>query len=170
MLNVKIQEALNKQVKVEGDSSQTYLAMAVWAEIQGYSGISKFMYTHADEERQHMLKLIKYINERGGEATVPELAQPEKAYKSVRAVFETLLSHEQNVTDQINHLVFMCLDEKDYTTHNFLQWYVSEQLEEEALARQIMDKIKIIGDDKSGLYLFDRDIVKETANSAGTAQ
>ena len=79
-------------------------------------------------------------------------------YKSVKAVFEEILKHEIKVTSDINGLVDATLKEKDYTTHNFLQWYVSEQIEEEALARQIVDKLKLIGDDKGGLYFFDRDL------------
>ena len=75
-------------------------------------------------------------------------------------MFETLLKHEMEVTEMINRLVAICLEEKDYTTHNFLQWYVSEQIEEETLAKMIMDKLKLIGDDRGGLYLFDRDIEK----------
>ena len=76
----------------------------------------------------------------------------------ITLVFESLLEHEINVTDSINNVVDLCLAEKDYTTHNFMQWYVSEQLEEEALARNILDKLKMIGNDKGGLYMFDRDL------------
>ena len=132
--------------------------MASWAETQGLNGVSAFLYTHADEERMHMLKLIKFVNERGGHGIVPTLTQPPVTFKSVKSVFEEVLKHEMKVTAEINNLVEITLKEKDYTTHNFLQWYVSEQLEEEALARKIVDKLKLIGDDKGGLYFFDRDM------------
>ena len=158
MLSSKVSNALNKQVEMEGFSSQYYLAMASWAETQGLNGIATFLFGHSDEERLHMLKLIKFINERGGHGIVPTLKQPPVTYKSVKAVFEEILKHEMKVTEEINYLVEITLKEKDYTTHNFLQWYVSEQIEEEALARQIVDKLKLIGSDKGGLYFFDRDL------------
>jgi len=158
MLSTKISNALNKQIELEAFSSQYYLSMASWAETQGLNGVSQFLYKHADEERMHMLKLIKFVNERGGHGIVPALKQPPFTFKSVKAVFEEILKHEIIVTTEINGLVEITLSGKDYTTHNFLQWYVSEQIEEEALARQIVDKLKLFGDDKSGLYFFDRDL------------
>jgi ferritin len=158
MLSAKVSEALNKQIELEAFSSQYYLSMASWAETQGLNGISTFLYGHSDEERMHMLKLIKFVNERGGHGIVPALKQPPSTFKSVKTVFEEVLKHEMKVTAEINNLVEITLKEKDYTTHNFLQWYVSEQIEEEALARQIVDKLKLIGDDRSGLYFFDRDL------------
>ena len=158
MLSPQVSKALNKQIEIEGFSSQYYLSMASWAETQGLNGVSAFLYHHADEERMHMLKLIKFVNERGGHGVVPALKQPPVTFKSVKSVFEEILKHEMTVTSDINGLVDATLKEKDYTTHNFLQWYVSEQIEEEALARQIVDKLKLIGSDKSGLYFFDRDL------------
>jgi len=158
MLSPQVSKALNKQIEVEGFSSQYYLSMASWAETQGLNGVSAFLYHHADEERLHMLKLIKFVNERGGHGLVSALKQPPVTYKSVKSVFEEILKHEMKVTEEINHLVDSTLKEKDYSTHNFLQWYVSEQIEEEALARQIVDKLKLIGNDKGGLYFFDRDL------------
>lgn len=159
-MNKTVENALNEQVRKEAESSQLYLAMAVWAETQGLGGISEFLYTSSDEEREHMLKLVKFINERGGVAVIGELEKPFFDFESIEDVFTRLLNHEVMITNSINELVHICLQEKDYTTHNFIQWFVSEQLEEEALARTIMDKIKMIGSDKGGLYLFDRDINK----------
>ncbi|MFZ9717833.1 MAG: ferritin [Chitinophagaceae bacterium] len=158
MLNPKIEKALNQQVQLEAASSQVYLAMASWAEVNGYEGIAGFLYMHSDEERMHMLKLMKFINERGGHGVVPALKEPAAKYKGVKELFQDVLNHEILVSTEINKLVDICLKEKDYTTHNFLQWYVSEQIEEEALARKIIDKLKLIGNDPSGLYFFDRDI------------
>lgn len=167
MLSSKVSSALNKQIELEASSSQYYLAMASWAETQGLNGVAGFLYTHADEERMHMLKLIKFVNERGGHGIVPSLDQPPAKFKSVKAVFEEILKHEVKVTNEINKLVEITLKERDYTTHNFLQWYVSEQIEEESLARQIVDKMKLIGEDKSGLYFFDRDLESIAAAGAG---
>lgn len=160
MISKKIEMALNNQVMLEGSSSQYYLAMASWAETQGLNGVSEFLYEHADEERQHMMKLIRFINERGGHAIIPEFAKPPASFKSLKDIFESILKHEVTVTKDINEIVHMCLKEKDYTTHNFLQWFVSEQIEEEALARTIIDKLNLIGNDKAGLYLFDRDMAQ----------
>ena len=163
MLNKKIEKALNDQIKVEAESSQAYLAMASWAERAGLSGTAAFLYKHSDEERQHMLKLVKFVNDRGGQAVIPELKQPAKEYKTLQNVFALLLEHETNVTNEINGVVDVCLKEKDYTTHNFMQWYVSEQIEEETLARNILDKLKLVGNDNGALYMFDRDLLAAAA-------
>lgn len=164
----RVEKALNDQIKKEASSSQFYLAMASWAENRGLNGTAKFLYTHSDEERFHMLKLVKFVNERGGVAIIPGLEVPPTEFKSITNVFELLLSHEMKVTESINELVDICLQEKDYSTHNFVQWYVSEQLEEEALARTILDKLHLIGDDKGGLYLFDRDLENASIAPEGT--
>jgi len=169
MLNPKIEKALNQQVILEAESSQIYLAMASWAEVQGYEGIATFLFKHSDEERMHMLKLLKFINERGGHGVVPALKQPPSKLKGVKELFQQVLDHEILVSTEINKLVDICLKEKDYTTHNFLQWYVSEQIEEEALARKIMDKLKLIGTDPGGMYFFDRDIASMGGPAAGEA-
>lgn len=171
-MNERVEKALNEQIQLEASSSQFYLAMASWAETRGLSGTAKFMYTHTDEERFHMLKLIKFVNERGGVAIIPGLSKPPQEFESLENVFQLLLEHELNVTDSINNLVDVCLQEKDYSTHNFIQWYVSEQLEEEALARTILDKVRMIDNNKAGLYMFDRDLenaVIQAGNASNTA-
>lgn len=169
MVSGKVEAALNKQIEFEAVSSQYYLAMASWADTQGLSGVSQFLYAQSDEERMHMLKLIKYVNERGGQALIPAMKQQPQKFKSINFVFEEVLKHEVMVSNEINGLVEICLKEKDYTTHNFLQWYVAEQIEEEALARKIIDKLRLIGDDKGGMYLFDRDLpsISVAENGAG---
>lgn len=166
MLSKVIEKALNDQIRIEAESSQIYLAMACWAEVKGLEGVAGFMYDQSDEEREHMLKLVKFVNERGGHAHVSELKAPNVTFSSIKEMFEMLFKHEVFVSESINELVHISLQEKDYATHNFLQWYVAEQIEEEAVARTILDKINLIGDDKGGLYLFDRDIQKLTVNSA----
>ncbi len=163
MLSNTIQDALNKQISVEGNSSQIYLAMASWAEVQGFEGISTFMYAQSDEERMHMLKLVKYVNQRGGEAKISSTVEPSLDLSNYKTLFKQLLIHEEKVSESINELVGITLDERDYATHNFLQWYVSEQIEEEANARYILDKINLIGDDKGGLYLFDNEMKNFTS-------
>jgi len=168
-MNQQIEAALNDQISKEASSSQYYLAMASWAETKGLSGTAFFMYAHSDEERFHMLKLVKFVNERGGRAIIPAITQPPSDFDTVQRMFELLLAHELTVTQSINEVVDICLKEKDYTTHNFMQWYVSEQMEEEALARSILDKLNLIGKEKGGMYLFDREML-EIANSSANAQ
>lgn len=170
MLSEKMQTALNEQIRMEAESSQIYLAMASWAEIKGFEGISTFMFKQSDEERQHMLKLLKYVNQRGGQAVISALDEPRLDYSSFRTLFRQLYEHEVRVSEAINELVDIALSGKDYATHNFLQWYVSEQIEEEATAKVILDKIDLIGDDKGGLYMFDNDMKNFTANAHNTAQ
>lgn len=166
MLSKNIESVLNKQIRIEAESSQVYLSMACWAEIQGLEGVAQFMYKQSDEERMHMLKLVKYINERGGHAIVTDLKAPKTTFGTFKQMFEELYQHELFVSNSINELVHVAFEEKDYATHNFLQWYVAEQIEEEAQAKTILDKINLIGDDKGGLYLFDRDIQQLTVTSS----
>ena len=166
MLHEQIQQALNEQITLEGQSSHAYLAMAVWAETSGFDGTASFLYTHAEEERQHMLKLMRFVNERGGVACVPDLEANDRKFNGIEHVFQLILEHETRVTASINGVVDQCLALKDYTTHNFMQWYVAEQIEEEALARKILDKLALAGGDKGALYLFDRDIANLIGNHA----
>lgn len=169
MLSKNIEVALNNQIRIEAESSQIYLSMACWAEVNGLEGIAQFMYAQSDEERAHMLKLIKYVNERGGHAQITDLKAPKTSYDAFQGMFEELYKHEIFVSNSINELVHITFAEKDYATHNFLQWYVAEQIEEEATAKSILDKINLIGDDKGGLYLFDRDIQQAAVASAAAA-
>lgn len=157
MVNKKVEDILNVQVEKEGYSSNLYLAMATWAETKGLEGVSKWLYAQADEERMHMLKLIGYINERGGHAIIPAFTKPPLDYKNVKHMFEEVLKHEQYVSASINEIVALCAQEKDYTTHNWIQWFVTEQIEEEASVRAIIDKLNLLGE--GGLYMFDRDIM-----------
>ena len=169
MLSKNIEVALNNQIRIEAESSQIYLSMACWAEVNGLEGIAQFMYAQSNEERTHMLKLIKYVNERGGHAQITDLKAPKTTYDAFQGMFEELYKHEIFVSNSINELVHITFAEKDYATHNFLQWYVAEQIEEEATAKSILDKINLIGDDKGGLYLFDRDIQQAAVASAAAA-
>jgi ferritin len=167
MLNPEITDALNQQVQLEAQSSHSYLAMAVWAETAGYDGTATFLYRHAEEERVHMLKLIRFINERGSKAVVPALSAPSPAFSGLKEAFESVLDHETRVTQSINEVVDLCLKVKDYPTYNFMQWYVAEQLEEEGLARRILDRLALAGDASGALYHFDRDITTMEAAAEG---
>jgi ferritin len=157
MLKKTVEEICNRQIEREGYSSNLYLAMAVWAETNGYSGVAGWLYAQAEEEHMHMLKFIKYMNERGGRAVIPAMKKPEPDYKDIEEVFKAVLEHEQFITSSINEIVGLTLEEKDFNTQNFLQWFVLEQVEEEASVRTIIDKVKLVG--KTNMYEFDRDIL-----------
>lgn len=171
MLTKKVEEILVSQIQKEGYSSFLYLAMASWAEAEGYAGTSSWLYVQAEEEKNHMLKLIHYVNERGGRAIVPQIQQPPADYSNVRNLFEKVLEHEEHITASINEIVAVCISEKDFTTQNWIQWFVNEQIEEEASVRSILDKLKLLGD--GSLYLFDKDILsmrrKDTTGAAADA-
>lgn len=157
MLKKRIEDICNRQIEREGYSSNLYIAMASWAETNGFPGVAQWLYLQADEEKLHMLKFIKYVNERGGKAIVPAIKKPVSEYKSVEDVFKEVLKHEEFVTESINEIVALTLEEKDFNTHNFLQWFVFEQVEEESSVRTIIDKIKLVGD--NNMYQFDKDII-----------
>lgn len=157
MLPKKLEKVLNEQVEKEGYAAQLYLAMASWAESKGMAGIAGWFYAQHMEEISHMLKFVKYINERGGHATIPQIKEPPYKFEGVKQVFEASLEHEQLVTKSINNIVGVALEEKDFTTHNWIQWFVTEQHEEESSVQGILDRLALLGD--SNLYMFDRDIL-----------
>jgi ferritin len=158
MIKAKVQSALNDQIKKEEFSSRLYLAMAIWCEINGYPGASKFLYQHAEEERVHMMKLVHYVNERDGKAQLMDIERPTDEFDSLLDLFEKVMEHEKFITEAISELYEVALKEKDYTTMNFLQWYITEQLEEESLFKTILDKIKLVGNDKAGMFHIDKDL------------
>lgn len=157
-LTKKMEQALNDQIILEGYASFLYLSMASWCEQQTLDGCSQFMHRQSEEERAHMLKIFHYINEVDGHALTPAVAQPPLNWNSVQEMFTQVYEHEQKVTKAINKLVDVALGEKDHSTYNFLQWYVDEQREEEALMRTIIDRIKLIGDGPQSLYYIDKEV------------
>ncbi len=167
MLKKKVEDICNRQVEREGYSSNLYLAMASWAETNGLAGVAQWLYSQAEEEKMHMLKFIKYINERGGRTIIPAFKKPPVDYKNVDEMFKEVLKHEQFVTASINEIVELTLAEKDYNTNNFLQWFVTEQDEEEASVQAIIDKLSLGG--KNHLYQFDRDIMKLRGEKENTS-
>jgi ferritin len=165
MLKKKVEDILNAQVEKEGYSSNLYLAMASWAEANGYAGIAAWLYVQSEEERVHMLKFIKYINERGGHAIVPMFKEAPKDQKGITEMFEAILEHERYITDSINNIVALTFEEKDFTTQSWVQWFVNEQIEEEAQVTEILDKLKLLGN--NNMYMFDRDVL--SMRGAGSA-
>jgi len=158
MLSENLLKKLNKQVTLEFYSSNLYLQMSAWCDHKGLPGSAKFLRTHANEEMAHMQKIFDYIQDTGALAIIEKIAKPESDFKDVKDVFERTYKHEKMITAQINELVDIALKEKDYSTFNFLQWYVAEQHEEEKLFKSILDKFEIIGLDGRGLFMIDREI------------
>jgi len=165
-LTQETENLLNKQIHMEGKSSAAYLSMASWCEMKGYATSSDFLYRHAEEERVHMLKIFRYINEAGGHAKQPEITGIKHEFNSLREVFDTILEHEIEVTRSINIIVEHCFNIKDFATFNFLQWFVAEQREEEILARRALELFNIIGQDGVGLWMIDQEIGKLEAYAA----
>ena len=158
MISKKMEKALNEQIALEGTASFIYLAMAAWCDNEGLEGCTQFMHRQSAEEREHMLKIYEYLSEVDGMAVTPAIKQPASTYKSVQEMFKKVYEHEKKVTASINKLVDLATKEKDQTTFNFLQWYVTEQREEENLMRSLLDKIKIIGDGPHSLYYIDKEV------------
>jgi ferritin len=166
MLPKKVEEILNLQIEREDYSSQLYLSMASWAENNGFEGVSNWLYAQTEEERVHMLKLIKYVNDRDGIAAIPGIDTPPTDFGDVFTMFDKVLAHEQYISGTINEIVAVCISENDYTTQNWIQWFVNEQIEEEASVKAIIDKLKLLG--KNNLYMFDRDIMTMRGSGADT--
>jgi len=159
----KITASLNAQITQEAYASQIYLSYGAWAGSEGYAGIANFLFRHAEEERNHMMKILEYIVKRGGEVTIEAIPAPHANPKSVNECFEQIFKHEVNNTKAIYALVKLSLDEEDWATWNFMQWFVKEQVEEESFAMNLLDKIKIAGGEKAAhneLYSLDRDLEK----------
>ena len=161
----KINEALNDQVAKEGYSSMIYLAMSTWCDHKGLEGCAQFFRRQSDEEHMHMTKLIDYILEMDGRAIISGMDKPQADYDSINDVFQETYRHEQLVTRSINDLVDLSVKENDHSTHNFLQWYVEEQREEEGLIRSILDKIALIGDGPMSLYYIDKEVERINAQT-----
>ena len=151
MISKKMENALNEQITLEGYASFLYLAMSSWCDNEGMEGCTKFMKRQSEEEMMHMLKIFDYLNEVDGFAVTPSIKQPPLKFESVQKMFEQVYEHEQKVTTSIYKLVDLSNKEDDFSAYHFLQWYVAEQREEEALMRTILDRIKIIGDGPQSL-------------------
>ncbi len=158
MLSKEMLEILNEQIAKEAYSSNLYLAMSSWCHANALSGAGDFLGQHADEELMHMKKIFGFILETGAMAKVSEIARPPQEFASIKELFDEVLQHEQYITKSINMIVDKAFSEKDFMTFNFLQWFVSEQREEENLVQTIVDKISLIGLEGQGLYHIDKEI------------
>ena len=158
MISKKMQDALNDQVAAEFYSAHLYLAMSAWLESVDLPGFAHWMRIQYQEEVSHGMKMFDYLIERDGRAIIKAFEAPPSDWNSLLEVFETVYGHEQKVTGLINNLVDIALSEKDHASHVSLQWFVNEQVEEEATAKGILQQLKMLGDSKSGLFQIDREL------------
>ena len=158
MIKEAVEKAIINQIKNEEHSSRLYLSMASWCQVNGYPGAADFLFKQTEEERMHQLKFIHYLNDRNGYSKLLALDNPTAEYKSLLDVFEKVMIHEEFITASINDLYEIAVNNKDYTTGNFLQWYINEQIEEERTMHGILDKMKLAGNEAGGLFHIDKEL------------
>jgi ferritin len=169
MFNQKIQDAFNKQVNAELYSSYLYLSMAAYFESKNLKGMAHWMRVQAQEENMHAMKFFDFINERGGRVVLTQIQAPPTEWKSPLEVFEETCEHESKVTGLIHNLADLSLAEKDHAAHTFLQWFVNEQVEEEATAQEITGTIRMVSDNAAALYMIDQQLSQRAAPGAPAA-
>ncbi len=160
MLGKKIEEDFNKQINWELYSAYLYLSMSAYFLSINLNGFANWMRVQAMEELTHAMKFFDFINERSGRIALLEAKAPPKEWESPLAAFEDAYEHEQFVSNRINELVNLALEEKDHASNNFLQWFVSEQVEEEASVDEVVQKLKLIGNDGGGLFMIDQELAQ----------
>lgn len=170
MLSTSMVEKLNAQINLEFYSSNLYLQMAAWCAWKGYEGSASFLQRHAAEEMMHAHRLFQYVNETGALAVLGRIDAPPTAYASLKDVFAQTYEHELEVTKSINTLAHAAFAAQDYSTFNFLQWYVGEQHEEETLFKGILDRFDLVGEDGKGLFFVDREIAQLAAAKPAPGQ
>jgi len=157
-MNQNITNALNKQINEEMKSAYLYLAMSADFSDKNLPGFAQWMHVQYQEEMVHAMKIYNYILERGKKVELLEMDKPQSSWNSVEEAFEAAYQHEQFITDCINKLVKLARDESDYATEIFLQWFVSEQVEEEASADEILQNVKMVKESKHGMYMLDKEM------------
>ena len=168
MIGKKMAEALNNQVNREFYSAYFYLSMSAYGDFLGLKGFASWFMKKNLEETQHALKIYQYILDQGVPINLLPIAQPPTTFASPLAMFEATLTHEQGVTQNFNELIEMAITEKDYATQIFLQWFITEQIEEEATVAEIIHKIKLIGGKGDGLFMIDNQL-KQIATQMNVA-
>ena len=158
MIGKKMQDAINEQINKELYSAYLYLSMAAYLDSENLSGFAHWMRAQAQEEQEHALKFYDHIYERGGRVTLQAIDEPPAGFESPLAVFEETLAHERKVTGLINNLYAIALEQNDYASQAFLQWFVSEQVEEEDNASRILETLKMVGDKGQALVMLDREL------------
>ncbi|MFL6367387.1 MAG: ferritin [Nitrososphaeraceae archaeon] len=157
-ISTEMAKAINDQISYEASSTNAYIAIGSWCERIGYDGSATFFFEQAAEENGHMLKLIHYLNGVGAEAIIPAIEKPPSSFESLESTFQFGLKGEQAVTKAIYDVVDMAEKEKDRSTYSFLQWFVSEQIEEETLFHTILQKFDLLGKDKLAVYQIDQSL------------
>ena len=170
MFNKKLRDAFNEQLNAELYSAYLYVSMAAYFESISLQGMANWMQIQAQEEMQHAAKFFTFINERGGRVLLSQIQGPETEWDSPLAVFQNVCTHESHVTSLINELVDLVIREKDHAANAFLQWFVTEQVEEEASAKEVTDKLKLAGDNASVLFLIDQELGQRTLSPTSTDQ
>ena len=160
MLSESVQAAFNDQINKEFASAHIYLAMAAHFESINLSGAANWMRVQFEEEEFHALKMFDYVHERDGQVALMTIAAPRATYASPRAAFEAVLEHERKVTASIHQLMDMAVAESDHPSQSFLKWFVDEQVEEEANANAIIQKLKLVGDSGAGLFMVDQELAQ----------
>jgi ferritin len=168
MLKPDMIDKLNEQINLEFYSSNLYLQMSAWCEEKGFAGAAAFMRKHAVEEMAHMSRLFTYVSETGALPILGTIDAPPHEFDSLGQLFEETYKHECLITEAINGLAHQAFTHQDYSTFNFLQWYVSEQHEEETLFKSIMDKIELVGHDGHALFFVDKDLAEMAKGGAST--
>ncbi len=158
MLSKKMEKALNEQINAELFSSYLYLSMAAYFERLNLSGFANWMRVQEKEEKAHGMIFFNYISERGGTVELQAIEKPAFDWKSPIKVFEEVLKHEQKITALINNLVNIAIQEKDHATNNKLQWFIAEQVEEEANVSSLLEQLKLVEGKGQGLLLLDREL------------
>jgi ferritin len=158
MINQKVEEAINKQINEELFSAYLYLSMATHFDAVNLPGFAGWMKAQAQEEVSHAMRFYHYLGERGGRAVLQPIKGPQTEWQSPLAAFQDALKHEEYITSCIHKLVDLAAAEKDHATANMLQWFVAEQVEEEATASEILEKLKMIGDQGHAVYMMDREL------------
>jgi len=153
-----IAEKLNTHLNREFFSSYFYLSLSAAAEARGFKGAAAWFLAKHEEEAAHAMKFYRYLLDQGAEVALAAIAEPPRKYEGVLDMFETTLGHEQGVTAAINELVDAALTAKDHATHIFLQWFVTEQIEEEATVMDVIDRLRLVGERGEGLYMIDREL------------
>jgi len=168
MLKPEMVTKLNQQLNLEFYSSNLYLQMSAWCEEKGFAGGAEFLRKHANEEMQHMNRLFTYISETGALPIIGAIEASPHEFESLGQLFEMIYEHECLITERINSLAHEAFTSQDYSTFNFLQWYVAEQHEEETLFKGILDKINLVGNDGHALFFVDKDLA-ELAKKGSTS-
>ncbi len=160
MMSEKMRMALNNQVNAELHAAYLYLSMCAWFESKGLTGFATWMRVQVQEEMFHAVKIFDYIHDRKDEVVLESLAKPESNWDTPIAVIESAVNHEQKVTGMINDLVNCAIEERDHAANQFLQWYVAEQVEEEANFGSVYDRLLLVGEDSAGLFALDLEMGK----------